>query len=52
MCLFPLLEQQEAEQIYSTLYQDGKVSYQPTHQHDTSSKQVDAVYELATSVGQ
>ena len=47
-----MLEQQEAEHVYHTLLWDDKVSYEPIRQHDTSSKQVDAVYDSPTAVRQ
>ena len=45
-----MLEQQEAYHVYNTLFRDDKESYEPTRQRDTSSTQVDAVYDLPTEV--
>ena len=50
--MFHPLAPAEAQHAYSTLYQDSKVSYQPSHECSLSNKQVDAVYAMITETKQ
>ena len=48
---FPLAPA-EAQQVYSTLYQDDKKSNRPSLEHGPANGGVDAVYSLATAGNQ
>ena len=52
VCFTRYIPQVEAQHVYSTLYKESKVSYQPSCERDPSNKQVDAVYDLVTEVKQ